>query len=120
MAKINTDTVFLDMLSEEIKTSVAPGQPPEPLTLRTVLIQCLINEAEGEKSDAKGKIDRYDLALRIKDGGTVEIEAGEIEMCKKSIVLQFPVLVTGQAHRLLEGKLTGLEKPKARFDKEKV
>lgn len=110
MAKINTDTVLLDMLGDEIKTSIAPELPPEPLTLKTVLINCLINEAEGEKNDAKGKLDRYDLALRIKNGGEVEIEAGEIEMCKKSISLQFPVLVTGQAHRLLEGKLTGLEK----------
>ena len=38
------------------------------------------------------------------------MEAGEIEMCKKSIAAQFPVLVTGQANKLLEGKLTGLEK----------
>jgi hypothetical protein len=110
MSKINTDTVLLDMLGEEIKTPVAPGSPPEPLTLKTVLIQCLINEADGEKTDAKGKIERYDLALRIKNGGEVEIEAGEVDMCKKSIALQFPVLVVGQTDKLLEGKLTGLEK----------
>lgn len=110
MSKINTDTVLLDMLGEKIETPVAPGQPPEPLTLKTILIQCLINEADSEKSDAKGKIERYDLALRIKDGGEIEIEAGEIDMCKKSIALQFPVLVVGQANKLLEGKLTGLEK----------
>jgi len=110
MSKINTETVFLDMLGDKIETPVAPGKPPEALTLKTVLIQCLINEADGEKNDAKAKLDRYDLALRVKNGGEVEMEAGEIEMCKKSIAAQFPVLVTGQANKLLEGKLTGLEK----------
>ena len=110
MSKINTETVFLDMLGEQIETPVAPGKPPEPLTLKTVLIQCLINEADGEKVDEKGKLDRYDIALRVRKGGEVEMEAGEIEMCKKSIALQFPVLITGQANKLLEGKLTGLEK----------
>jgi hypothetical protein len=110
MAKINTDTILLDMLGEKIETPVAPGQPPEPLTLKTVLIQCLINEADGEKNDAKAKLDRYDLALKIKDGGEIEMQSGEIEMCKKSIAKQFPVLVVGQADKLLEGKPTGLEK----------
>ena len=110
MSKINTETVFLDMTGEKIETPVAPGKPPEELTLKTVLIQCLINEADGEKNDGVAKIKRYDLALRIKNGGTVEMTADEIEMCKKSISLQFPVLVTGQANRLLEGQLTGLEK----------
>ena len=110
MSKIKTDTALLDMLSEEIKTSVTPGKQPELLTLKTVLINCLINEADGEKTDAKGKLDRYDLALRVKVGGDVEMSAEEVKMCKESIAKQFPVLVTGQAHRLLEGQSTGLEK----------
>lgn len=109
MPKINTDVVLRNMLGGPLETPLAPGQKPEPLTLVTVLINCLINEADGEKLDAKGKIDRYDLALRVKNGGEVEFTSDEVTMCKESISKQFPVLVVGQAHRLLEGKETGLE-----------
>lgn len=117
--KINTDTVLKNMLGEDLETPLAPGQKPEPLTLNTVLINCLINEADGEKLDAKAKIDRYDIALRVKNGGSIEFTTDEIKMCKDSIARQFPVLVVGQAHRMLEGKDTGLEEPKARFDTSK-
>lgn len=116
---INTDIALKDMLGDDLKTPLAPGKKPEVLTLKTVLINCLINEADGERIDAKGKIDRYDIALRVKDGGTHEFTSDEITMCKDSIAKQFPVLVVGQAHRLLEGKSTGLEKPKFDTDKEK-
>jgi len=110
MPKINTDTVLKNMLGGPLETPLAPGQKPEPLTLVTVLIQCLINEADGEKLDTVGKVARYDLALRVKNGGEIEFTSDEITMCKNSIAKQFPVLVVGQTHRLLEGQPTGLEK----------
>jgi hypothetical protein len=110
--EINTDIEMLSMMGDPIKTPLEPGKPPEVLTLKNVLLNCLINETEGDKLDAKKKIERYDLALRVKDGGKVELTAEEISLIKESISKQFPVIVTGQAHRILEGKPTGLERKK--------
>lgn len=107
---INTDVKLLSMLGEPIKTALEPGRPPEELTLKTVLIQCLINESEGEKIEGKRKLDRYALALKVKDGGVVDLASEDITLLKDAVSKQFPVLVVGQVHRLLEGKPTGLEK----------
>ena len=87
MALINTETVLLDMTGKDIVVAAAQGDKPEPLTLKTVLVQSLISG--GENVNSKDKIDRYALALRVKDGGEIDIDAEE--MPKKSYLSEINI-----------------------------
>lgn len=113
MALINTDTTLFDLTGNEIVA--APPQnapkdaPPEFITLKTVIVQSLMNDT-GDKRPVKEKIERYALALEVRHGGEVEMTSDQVTMCKNLISEQFTVLITGQAHKLLEGQPTGLEK----------
>jgi len=98
--KINTDFVFENLKGASIKNQM---DPKKDLTLSDVCVQSLLASEDGDR-DGKTKLARYDLVLKIKDGGEVSLESSDITLIKDLVGKYFSVLVVGQAYKVLEGE----------------
>ncbi|MCD6262343.1 MAG: hypothetical protein J7J52_04905 [Deltaproteobacteria bacterium] len=93
-------------MSAELKT--LDGEPlidaGKPVTLKDVSVNALLAQQERETLDAKEKLARYELALKVNKGGDVEVTVEEIAKIKDCVGKVYPTLVVGQVFHLLEGK----------------
>lgn len=79
----------------------------ETVDLKTICIQALVNATEGQQPlSADDKIKYYNLALKIFQGGKIDLEVNDIATIKKLIgeSRAMNIIVVGQSYLMLEGK----------------
>ena len=76
---------------------------PEPLVLRTVLINALMAQFENEQNlEGTKKIKRYMLAQKLSTNDSVELEAEEIAMLKDLTGKAYATVAVGGIWALLD------------------
>ena len=82
----------------------------QPVTLRRIIIDSLLAGPAAAR-DGNGKIQQYDLALRIhrSQGEVAELTSEDLTEIKRCIGLAATPLIVGQCFRLIEGQDTGIE-----------
>jgi hypothetical protein len=95
--KVNLRAVITTL---DDKTPVKVKDTGEDLTLGDVSVTALMG-GDVDKLDAKKKVARYELAMRIFKQAEVELEAEEIALLKDLIGKAYGVLIVGKAYKLL-------------------
>lgn len=81
------------------------GKPYEDKsTLKNVVFAAVTQPLDGERQSTEEKLQCYAIAQRVFAGGEVELTAEEITLIKARIGKLFPVLIVGQAFRMLEAE----------------
>ncbi len=114
--KINLDVVFKDFENEDVKKQIVKEvDGPDgkkvvetkdvPLTLRIVCTDALMSMPKNPDSfTGDQKVERYELAKRIYEGGTIDLEAEQVALLKRLIGENYVPLIVGPAFEMLEGK----------------
>lgn len=86
--------------------------PPDPrtgarscedkLTLGRAVANALLQTVQGDDADARGKLDRWELARRVAHGGVVQLDAPDTTMVIKRIGAVYAPSVVGPAVSLLD------------------
>lgn len=75
----------------------------EPLTLARTAVLALM-EPDAERTSPEAKLDEYALAMKIRNGGKIDISAEDARLLTTRIAKRFPsFIVSGQAAHLLKG-----------------
>lgn len=77
---------------------------PKKLTLGAATDEALCQPLPFDQSTGQQKYDRYQLAERLKPGGTIEVRVEDVAIIKEMIGRVFGPAVVGQAWDMLEGK----------------
>lgn len=84
----------------------------QKFTLKKICIDSLLGNFEDEKDlSGEDKLKRYELAMKIKAGGEIELASEDIASLKKLIGKRYNALVVGQAWNILENKDEINDKP---------
>ena len=94
------------------------GTGQEPLTLRSVLVNSLLNPAnEDEKTKGEAKLVRWELARAVfASPGPISIGNSDIAMLKTLVNKVFTALVVGQVYEMLDRKTAPAPEPKETTD----
>lgn len=96
--KIDFDVKFKTFDGQDI------AMRDKPATLKDISVESLMGLLEEEKNlSGEEKLKRYELALKIKDGGIIDISVEDIALIKKLTGKMFAPLIVGQAWKNLEG-----------------
>lgn len=96
--KINFDSQLVHLDGVALKTNDVP------LTLKGASIEALMTLVESDrKASGEVKFKRYELAVKVKGGGEVEVTPEEIVMLKERIGEVYGPAVVGPAYKLLNG-----------------
>lgn len=98
--KVNLDTEILDIWDKPIPVQGKEGF----LTLKDVCINAILLEGQDEIMEGKEKVRRYQLALKIKEGGVQNLSVEDLSLLKEKVGRMYTVLVAGQALPLLDGE----------------
>ena len=99
--KIDFSAILLNLQDEPLLQPVSKeGEKPLPATLAWVTSEALLRATE--EKDGQKKYQLYSLAMRVGNGGEVEVKAEDIALIKQKIGEQFAPLVVGRAFDLLE------------------
>lgn len=108
MNKVDFTQVLINYDGEpfDSTTLVCPhcGQPidTDELTLRTVCLNALDFEVQGENIKSEEKFKRFQLAMRISQRDKIELTSSEIVLLKNQIAKRWRSWLMGQAWLLLE------------------
>jgi hypothetical protein len=94
---------IVDLDGKDIPTSQA--KDAAPLDLKNVATTALLTERQDPRQtppDPADKLRRFALALKIHQGGKVDLSAEEIAEVKASIAAAYSALVVGRANEILE------------------
>jgi hypothetical protein len=75
-----------------------------PINLFAVCCNALLATLPNEQPDGMTKIQRFAIALKIKNGGEVEVTAEEISIIKDLVGKTYSTLIVGQVYNMLEQK----------------
>lgn len=82
----------------------------EPLTLRKVMGEALMQQHESDKNDTgEVKIERWKLAQKVYGPDEVELTTDEIVMAKDRIGKMYSAVVVGPAYALLDPASVGID-----------
>ena len=98
--KVNLDMEILDIKGNPIVIQGEEGF----LTLKDVCINAILLEEQDEKIEGKEKVRRYQLALKINEGGTLNFSVEDLTLLKEKVGKMYTILVAGQALPLLDGE----------------
>ena len=99
---INVTKEFIDFnTNEAITRPTGNDEEREPYLFRHVIINALMAVEEG--IDGEEKLNRYDLAMRVKKDDNVEINEKEVKTLKEIIGNMFPTIIVGQIFPALDG-----------------
>lgn len=96
--KVNFGAVLEDFEGKKIVDN------ERPVTLGAISINSLFAMAKDDNTSGEEKLKRYDLGMRLKKGGVVDVTAEEVTLLKNLIGKFYSVLVVGQAYKILEGE----------------
>ena len=75
----------------------------KPLVLASVCVNSLLGVYSDEQQlPGTEKAKRYELALKIKDGGTIDLPVEDIAKLKELVGKAYAPIVVGQAYKMLE------------------
>lgn len=78
------------------------------ITLGMVTAESLLStpmmRGEPEQTDAKTKVECFELAKKVYAGGTVDLTAEQVVLAKARINTTYGPLIVGQAHIYLDGR----------------
>jgi len=98
--KINLDQTFKTLNGVEIKDEEGKG-----IKLLTICQNALISAGDQQqKESGEEKAKRYQLAIKLANGGEIELTAEDIAKIKKLIGESYAPIIVGQAYDMLEGK----------------
>ena len=102
--KIDMDYGFKTIDGKEIKAEDASSS----LNLGMVCINSLLmtlkdDRGQPENLSGKEKLKMYDLSMKMKDGGMIDLTTEEIVLIKDRVGKAYNVLIVGQAFKILEG-----------------
>lgn len=95
--KINFDQQIKDLTGNPIK------EEGKEVVLKTVCVNALLASNPKKEISGQEKLDRYELARKVNDGGEVEITSEEIVKIKESVDI-YPTIIYGEVCNLLEQK----------------
>jgi hypothetical protein len=97
--KRNLDYQLRTIKGEPLRSSavVASGEPPI-LTVLDPVLESLLSQLQDERPTAQEKIQRYKLAHRLVEGGTVDLTPEDLALIKRLVGAAYPPLVVGQVH----------------------
>ncbi len=99
---INVAKGFVDFNTDEVITRpTGNGDEREPYLFRHVIINALMAAEDG--IDGEEKLNRYDLAMRVKNDENVDISEKEVVTLKEIIGKTFPTIIVGQLFPALDG-----------------
>ena len=76
---------------------------PKPMTLGSVCSEALLNNYDDDRgATGDAKLKRFRLAMKVGDGGEVELKVEEITELKTFIAKAFGPLIVGRAYDLLD------------------
>lgn len=79
------------------------GEPvPKPLTLGMVSVTALLSDYPDERIDVNEKLRRFKLALKLSDGGGVDVGVEDVALLKTLIAKMFSPLAVGRACEILD------------------
>lgn len=82
------------------------GEQKKELTLKDICVDALLSNFESDRVDGNEKLDRYNLAVKIKlahdSGELIELTVVEIEKIKKLVGLGYGTMVVGQVFIMLD------------------
>ena len=74
------------------------------ITLKSICINAALGHTESERLSGEQKLNLYELAIKIRKGGVIDLTAEEIVTLKDRIGKLYYALVVGQGFDMLEGK----------------
>lgn len=74
-----------------------------PLTLKKACIEALMAQTQDDRASGEVKFKRYELAVKVNSGATVDISPEEAAMLKDLIGKVYGPGVVGPAYKLLNG-----------------
>lgn len=99
--KVNFNKQMKDLSGAEISE---PGNTKDsriPVTLASVCSTALVSN-EKKEMEWKEKLDRYELAAKIKQSkGAIEVSVEQLSLIKESLAVM-PILYCGQAIQMIE------------------
>jgi hypothetical protein len=108
--KLDMMQVITDLDKNPIMAPVAEGvrETPEPLTLRMVLVNCLVHPRnDTEKTTGEQKVEKFDLALTMKRAERfVDVTPTQVTMLKTLVNAVYGTIITGQVWEILNTKET--------------
>lgn len=96
--KVNFSAVITDLYDRPLKESADQNSPDA--TLAHVCISALLG---ADKLSPTDKLRAFDLALKVKDGNSVEVTAEESAFIQSRIGEMFNPLIVGRSTKLLNG-----------------
>ena len=107
--KVNLNQVFQAIQPRPDGTTDMREQDPitgedRPFTLRSVLLQTVLGGAPDEKMTGQKRVEYYKLAKRVRDADEfIELELAHVaDLLRRVDELQWPTMITGQAHEMLD------------------
>jgi len=77
----------------------------EPFTLKTACFNVLGATIKGEENlSGKDKMKRFELAMKIKDSGEINLTSEEITLLKELIGKMYGTLIVGRCYEILDPK----------------
>lgn len=98
--KIDFDQKLKNFRDETIKET--PQKNSDDLTLKTVCINALLANIPNERIEGKEKLERYEFALKLKNGGTIEITVEQAAKLKDLVGKVYNTVISGQTWQMLE------------------
>lgn len=93
--KVDLNTLAQDLEGENIL------EGEKTVTLGLIAKRALLAD-NSDKWSAKEKEERFDLMIKIKDGGKLDITKDEAIMIEESVAKMFPPLISGQFSKLVK------------------
>lgn len=109
--KRNFDAVILDFYGKPLtkKVEITPAKEGDnavigyaPVTLGDVCVAAIAGDYRGEELSGNDRMLRFNLGMRLVNGGVVDVTAEEVTMLKTLIPKGHTTLATGRAFHLLE------------------
>lgn len=97
--KINFDTVILDLKGNPVPA----GEDNKPTTLGDISCIALQASFPDEQSlEGKEKFNRFKLAVKLSNGGEIDLSSEDVALIKKLIGKAFTNVVVGRAWEILD------------------
>lgn len=99
--KIHPTDPLIGVDREPIKDS---EKPETNLTVRDVVVVALLGDygQQEPKIEWKDKMERFDLATKIKTQDEVDVNATQMALIEKLLAWRFPPLIVGGAHYAMD------------------
>ncbi len=119
MTKFNLDTPILDLSDNPMKESelVVDENGKKTLkvternvTYKTLFVNSLFNPAVKEGKKFEQTLDDYELGMRLRKGGEVDLDHGDITRILECVDHSHDIFTRGRAHDFLD--ITVKEEPK--------